>query len=111
MNERDPMDELLRQAFDADQARMFAPPIAAPRIAARVAAQLRARQRVRLAVLGSATLAGLLMLALSLQPAIATLLAALPANLAVDWSANGLTLAAVTIAGAAWLMTMDGGAG
>lgn len=103
MNESDPLDDLLRHAFETDRAR--APTID---VVHRVMKRIRLRQRLRALVLLIAAVTGLAALVVWV-PAPGSLLEALPngVSLPEEWQGDGLMLALLAMAGAVWLVMMD----
>lgn len=103
MNERDPLDDLLHDAFAADLARTPAP----VQVAERVMARIRRRQRVRMLTLAGTLLAGLLVLAVSVEPALAVLAELINDSVPEASHQDGLVLAVLALAGAASLMFLE----
>lgn len=103
MTDRDPLDDMLREAFAADLART--PPV---QVTARVMARIRRHQRVRLLTLAGTLLTGLLVLAVSVEPALAVLAELVNDNLPGAWRHDGLPLAMLALLGGASLMLLDG---
>lgn len=103
MTDHDPVDALLRNAFAADLERTETPPVVA-----RAMARIRRQQRIRLLTVASALLVGLLLLAASVQPALAVLTEALRQYLPQDLHDNLPMLAVLAALGATWLLVLDG---
>jgi hypothetical protein len=104
MNDRDPLDDLLRSAFAADRARTS--PV---EIAGRVMARIRWLQRLRVLTLTAALLVGLAALAVSVEPALTALGGIIDQRIATvaEWQSSTLALMLLAVVGAGWLMVMD----
>ena len=102
MTDRDPLDDLLRDAFAADRA--WTPPV---HVADGVMVRIRRRQRARTLILAAATAVGLVALGASIEPALGGLLDLVNAYRPAQWLDDTLALTVLVVAGTASLMLMD----